>query len=54
MRCPGAGSFDGEPEHCKNDCGGVYDEDSGDYEDSVDCVCCECCTCTSCSYARHA
>lgn len=43
-----------DDEHCGNDCGGVYDEDSGDREESVDCVHCECCTCTPCSYARVA
>ena len=47
-------SVDEEPEHCGNDCGGIYHEDSGDHDDPVDCVHCECCTCNSCSYARHA
>ena len=40
--------------HCGNDCGGIYDEYSGDREEPVDCVHCGCCTCTSCEYARVA
>lgn len=47
------GEFYG-PEHCGNDCGGTYNEYSGDYDEPVECEHCGCCSCTSCFYARYA
>jgi hypothetical protein len=53
QQCPGViYSTDEEPEHCGNDCRGIYHEDSGEHDDPQDCVHCECCGCNSCAYAR--
>lgn len=37
-------------EHCFN-CGGTYDQETGDHLDDGECVCCECCCeCMACLY----